>query len=72
MLLAGLGSLFAAWAAALWRADGYAPTSRSAKIAAAGAALLLTGFEAGAAFSGGDGVDSYTSSQLFFAIMVRF
>ena len=71
MLLAGLGSLLCVWAALLWRATGYSAGCRSAAAIALAAASSLAAFEAAAAFSSGDGVEPYSSSQLFFAIMVR-
>ena len=71
MLLVGLGSLCAAWALALWRADGWAPDCGAALRLATAAAALLTAFEACAAFSSGSGVGPYNSAELFFAIMVR-
>ena len=70
VLLVGLGSLLAAWALALWRADGWAPDCRAALRLAATAVALLAAFEACAAFSSGNGVRPYNSSELFFAIMV--
>ena len=70
MLLAGLGALLAGWAASLWRKGGFAPSKGAFRVAAA-AVAFLSAFEAAAAFSSGDGVDPFTASQLFFAIMAR-
>ncbi len=70
VLLVGLGSLLAAWALALWRADGWALDCGAALRLAAAAAALLAAFEACAAFSSGNGVRPYNSAELFFAVMV--